>query len=121
MLFLRLQQEKPSATAVFYKITRQGPDSLAQALLGLLGKQAEGWMTTTALDLAKGVTATDLLAALNDVAADKRLDKGHGWPITPKVLSSRLQRIAPDLKKVHRVTITLGRSDGKRVVRVAIP
>lgn len=93
-------------------------DPLAQALLGLLDKIRGGWLSGDHLDLTHGATATELLSALNDVAFERRLDKGHGWPTTPKVLSSRLARIAPDLKKVHQITLSFERTHGTRRVRV---
>ena len=54
-------------------------------------------------------TATELLKALNGVASEPQ-QKAKGWPKSPAVLSKKLRRLAPPLRKVG-VDVALGQRE----------
>ena len=61
-------------------------------------------------------TATELLDALNEIAADS-IVRSRGWPNNPRALSGRLRRVAPFLRK-SGIEIALDKREGKMRRRV---
>ena len=64
-------------------------------------------------------TATELLAALN-FTVDESTQKKPGWPSTAKVLSDRLKRVAPALRKMGiDITNTREGNDRTRTINIS--
>ncbi len=61
-------------------------------------------------------TATELLAALDGAAAEATR-KLKGWPATPRALSGRLRRAAPNLRKVG-IGVDFDRDSNKKRARI---
>src|SRR5205814_9236042 len=60
-------------------------------------------------------TPSELLTALDRLAPNPR---PKDWPIKPNTLTNRLRRLAPDLRRVHRLDVDCdGRSPHRKRVR----
>ncbi|MCG0313946.1 MAG: bifunctional DNA primase/polymerase, partial [Calditerricola sp.] len=103
--FLRVYHDQQDAMA---RDAVEG-DPVATGILRLLVENGGCWTGT----------ATDLLMALDQRAseADKR---SKTWPTTPRVLSNRLRRLAPDLRKAAGVEVEFARTgkDRTRIIRL---
>ncbi|MFF0876624.1 hypothetical protein [Micromonospora aurantiaca (nom. illeg.)] len=86
-------------------------DPVALAVMGVVG-----FPGALAQELAAGVTAARLLAILN--AEIKPEQRGNGWPGTPRVLSTRLARVAPALQQARGIAITASKSNGAKLIRI---
>jgi hypothetical protein len=92
-------------------------DTVAEAIVAFLDEIDTGGdtldMTGELMDGAWQGTATSLL---NHLSPDR---PPRGWPTTSQALSSRLRRLAPDLRTVG-ITITFDRfgAGGKRFIRI---
>ncbi len=64
-------------------------------------------------------TPAGLLHVLRAHASTLYLD-GATWPRTPKMLSEHLRRIAPALLASRGVTVTARKTNGRRVLSVAL-
>lgn len=89
-------------------------DPVALAILRLVDGETSDYVKArlTAEQLAAGIKTEHLLDRLSDAAPpDKR---GAGWPTTPKVLSSRLNTIAPAMLQARGVRLeNFRRRDGR--------
>jgi len=83
-------------------------DPVAVALRNLLASREE-W----------GGTATELLERLGEEMTDlPDVKRSHAWPKTPKALSNRLRRVAPDLRLVGLAVEFVRQHGGRRLVSV---
>lgn len=85
-------------------------DPIAVAVRNLMAGQPARTMWTG--------NATDLLGALNEVVGERAV-KAKAWPDSPNMLSNRLRRVVPVLRK-SGITILFGREGRKRTRTITI-